>query len=63
MTDYYRFEQERLLGLISTPNCNVVYDRTEKLAVSGGLESVFMWNTRTGSLVPARGAGFLIFFP
>ncbi len=51
MTDYYRFEQSRVLNLITTPIGNVVYDKSEKLAISPALESVRLWNIRTGALV------------
>lgn len=54
MTDYYRFEQSRVLNLISPSNCNVVYDKTEKLAVASGSEAVRLWNIRTGALVHRR---------
>lgn len=53
MTDYFRFEQSKLLNLISTASGNVVYDKTEKLAVAPALENVNVWNIRTGALVPS----------
>ena len=51
MTDYFRFEQSKVLNLITTSSGNVVYDKTEKLAVSPALENVNVWNVRTGTLV------------
>lgn len=51
MADYFRFEQSKLLNLISTASGNLVYDKTEKLAVSPALENVHVWNIRTGALV------------
>ncbi len=51
MTDYFRYEQSRVLNLISTTNSNIVYDKTDKLAVTSGLENVNLWNVRTGALV------------
>lgn len=54
--DYYRFEQERVLNLITSSHSNIVYDRTRKTALVAGLESVYQWNIRTGALVlPAAG--------
>ena len=49
--EYYRFELDRILGLISSPNCNTVYAGKGKYAVTGALETVYVWNVRTGQLV------------
>lgn len=51
MTDYYRFEQEKLLNLIASPHANVSYDKTGKIAIASGLENLHQWNIRTGTLV------------
>lgn len=51
MTDYYRFEQEKVLNLIASSHSNVVYDKTGKVAVASGLENLYQWNIRTGALV------------
>jgi len=51
MTDYFRFEQSKVLNLITTSNANIAYDKSEKLAIVSGLENVGIWNIRTGALV------------
>jgi len=59
MTDYFRFEQKNLLNLVTTTASNVTYDKTSKLALTGALENVYLWNVRTGTLVKIS-VGFLL---
>jgi hypothetical protein len=52
--EYFRFEQDRVLGLISSSNCNTVYASKGRYAVTGALETVYIWNIRTGQMVIQR---------
>lgn len=49
--DYYRFEPDRTLGIICSAVCNTAAVAKGKYAASGALESVYLWNVRTGELV------------
>lgn len=49
--DYFRYELARTLGVICSPLCNTIYDKTGTYALAGALETVNIWNIRTGELV------------
>jgi len=48
---YLRYSADRALGIITSRECNVVLDRTGKLALSGAVEAICVWNLRQGALV------------
>ena len=48
---YLRFELKATHGLVSSPECNAVFDRTGENAVCGNLEAVRVWNLRRGASV------------
>lgn len=39
------------MGLISSPNSNVVFSHDNSMAISGALEEVAVWNIKLGSKV------------
>lgn len=47
---YFRFEPSGKFGLISSPDCNIIYRKGGKEVISGTLETFSSWNLRTGSL-------------
>jgi len=47
---YLRYELKDTFGVIAS-DANVIFDGTGNRAISGGLESVLVWNLRTGTLV------------
>lgn len=51
MKSYRRYEPGKALGVISSVQCNVVYDWSGNMAISGSGDSVSVWNVRQGSLV------------
>ena len=53
MKSYFRFGPEHTLGVISSPECNAIYDFTGKIAFTGSLQSIGMWNLRQGSQIRA----------
>eukprot|EP00930_Biecheleria_cincta_P036250 TRINITY_DN24873_c0_g1_i1.p1 TRINITY_DN24873_c0_g1~~TRINITY_DN24873_c0_g1_i1.p1 ORF type:complete len:965 (+),score=198.32 TRINITY_DN24873_c0_g1_i1:81-2975(+) len=57
---YLRYEGERAVGVVTSRECNVVLDRTGRLALTGCVEAVGIWNLRQGvqdrALVAARGS-------
>jgi U3 small nucleolar RNA-associated protein 12 len=46
MKSYLRFEPKKTFGVISSPQCNVVYDFSGNLAISAALQDVTVWNLR-----------------
>jgi len=50
---YLRFELAGTHGLVSSPQCNAIFDHGAQRAVCGALEYVHVWNLRQGSLVSA----------
>lgn len=48
--DLYRFELERTLGLINSPLSNCLYHSDGKRALVGALNTVYVWNIRTGQV-------------
>lgn len=53
MKSYFRYGPEHSLGVISSPECNAIYDYTGKIAFTGALQSIGMWNLRQGSQIRA----------
>jgi hypothetical protein len=51
MKSYYRYEPERALGVITASDCNAIFDSTGKLAFTGSLQNVGVWNLRQASQV------------
>lgn len=49
--DYYKFQPDLSLGVICSPNSNVIYARRNKYVVCGTLERVTVWCLRTGDQV------------
>jgi hypothetical protein len=46
MKSYLRFEPKKQFGVIAAPHCNVQYDYTGNLALTGALQSAAGWNLR-----------------
>ncbi len=53
MKSYYRYVPGQTIGVINSPDSNVVYDFTGKLAFTGGVQTVGVWNLRQASQVRA----------
>lgn len=51
MKSYLRFEPKKSFGVISSPQCNVIYDFTGNLAFTGAVQDVCVWNLRQASQV------------
>jgi hypothetical protein len=51
MKSYYRYVPDQSLGVISSPDCNAIFDSTGKLAFTGNIQKVAVWNLRQASLV------------
>ena len=47
---YFRFDPSGKFGLVSSPDCNIVYRKGGKEVISGTLETFSSWTLRTGSL-------------
>lgn len=48
---YLRYKQKEVFGVIASYPSNVVYDSTRKLAITGSLEYVSIWNVKKGTQV------------
>ncbi len=48
---YSRFEPAGAFGVIASPQCNIIYDFTGNIGVTGTLQSISLWNLRQGSLI------------
>jgi U3 small nucleolar RNA-associated protein 12 len=48
MKSYLRFEPKEVFGLICAPQCNVAYDFSGNLAITGCLQDLKVWNLRQG---------------
>eukprot|EP01041_Mallomonas_annulata_P006461 gene6461-13054_t len=48
MKSYLRYEPGKLFGVIASPQCNVIYDWSGNLAISGTLQDISVWNLRQG---------------
>lgn len=53
MKSYYRYVPAQTIGVINSPDSNVVYDFTGKLAFTGSVQTVGVWNLRQASQVRA----------
>jgi len=51
MKSYLRYEPRKAFGVISAPSCNVSFDFSGNLALTGGVQSVGVWNLRQASNV------------
>lgn len=49
--DYYKFQPDLALGIVCSPNSNIIYARGNKYVVCGALERVTVWCLRTGDQV------------
>lgn len=55
--EYFRWELQKTLGIISSAQCNVIYfkhksdDSSEKYIATGALEKIYIWRVATGELV------------
>lgn len=49
--EYFRFEPSLTVGVVSTPECNIISRNAGKEVISSTLETFSCWNLRTGSLV------------
>lgn len=51
MKSYFRFSPVDTYGIICSPSSNVIFDSTGKLAISGSLDRVSLWNLRQSNEV------------
>lgn len=51
MKSYLRYEPKKSYGVIASPQCNVTYDCSGNLAISGALQEISLWNLRQANLV------------
>ena len=51
MKSYLRYEPGKLMGVITSPGCNVAFDASGNMAMSGGVHEVNLWNIRQGSQI------------
>lgn len=51
MQSYDRYSPDETLGIIASPDSNAIFDSTGKLAFTGAVQSVNVWNLRQASLV------------
>eukprot|EP01031_Cornospumella_fuschlensis_P035771 gene35771-43388_t len=51
MKSYYRYSPSGCMGIICAPDSPTIYDRTGKLAFTGAIEHVGVWNLRQASQV------------
>jgi hypothetical protein len=47
---YLRYKQRHVLGLIASPSCNIATDSSGRIAATGALECLQLWNVRRGAL-------------
>lgn len=50
MKSYLRYSPERTFGVISS-ECNAIYDFSGKLAITGAIQDVGVWNIRQSTMV------------
>lgn len=48
---YQRYILDSTLGVITSPNSNVVFSHDATLAISGALEELSVWNIKLGTKV------------
>mmetsp|Transcript_20504 Transcript_20504/g.32691 ORF Transcript_20504/g.32691 Transcript_20504/m.32691 type:complete len:960 (-) Transcript_20504:107-2986(-) len=46
---YLRFEGDQAIGVVTSRECNVALDRTGRIALTGCIEAIGVWNLRQGS--------------
>jgi hypothetical protein len=51
MKSYFRYVPYETIGIIASPDCNAIFDHTGKLAFTGGVQGINVWNLRQASLV------------
>ena len=51
MKSYLRYEPKKVFGVIASPQCNVVYDCSGNLAITGTLQEISLWNLRQASCI------------
>lgn len=51
MKSYLRYEPDKTIGIISSPNCNIACSHDGNLIFTGGIEDALLWNLRTGNQV------------
>jgi hypothetical protein len=51
MKSYFRYSPSQNLGIISSPDCNAIFDTTGKLAFTGAVQGLSVWNLRQASQV------------
>lgn len=51
MKSYLRYEPRKSFGVIASPTCNIVYDFSGNLALTGGAQNVGVWNLRQATQV------------
>ena len=51
MKSYLRYEPKKSYGVIASPQCNVTYDCSGNLAISGALQEISLWNLRQANQV------------
>lgn len=48
---YFRYQQERSIGIIASPNAGVLYDSTGEYFITPALEHVGLWSIRQSKMV------------
>jgi U3 small nucleolar RNA-associated protein 12 len=51
MKSYLRYEPKKSFGVIASPQCNVTYDCSGNLAITGALQEICIWNIRQASQI------------
>lgn len=51
MKSYLRYEPSKSFGVIAAPQCNIMYDFSGNLAITGALQNICVWNLRQASQV------------
>lgn len=51
MKSYLRYEPKKCFGVITSPQCNVIYDCSGNLAITGSLQDVAVFNIRQATQV------------
>ena len=51
MKSYLRYEPKKSFGVIASPQCNITYDCSGNLAITGALQEISVWNLRQANQV------------
>jgi hypothetical protein len=51
MKSYFRYVPDHTLGVITSPDSNAIFDSTGKLAFTGNIQGIGVWNLRQAYLV------------